>query len=456
MACFSEEEIRRATGATLVSGSAARPTTSVATDSRTIAAGALFVALRGERFDGHDFVAKAVESGAAAVLVERAVDNLPANVAQWVVSDTLRALQDLARFHRRRFSIPVVAVTGSNGKTTTKEMIAAVLAEKYLVCKTEKNYNNEIGLPLTLLQLTEEHGACVVEMGMRGRGQIAELAAVAEPTVGVVTNVGVAHIEILGSQKEIAAAKQELIEALPETGTAVLNVDDPRVAEMAGVARCRVIGCGFQPSAMVRAIDVQYAEGRTKFTCRLFDEVFALTLQLLGEHNVYNALLAIAVGRVLGVNSRRIRQAFQNLSPEGQRQEVVRLGGIQFINDAYNANPVSLAMALKTLFQFGEGRKVAVLGDMLELGERARAFHREMGTAVAQVGVAVLLTVGDLAAEMIEPAAAAGVETHACRSTKEALAVLRELLHDGDIVLVKGSHSMHMENIITDWKEGNH
>ena len=408
--------------------------------------------LKGERFDGHDYLQQAVEKGAVAVLCDREIAALPKEVAVYRVKQTRRALEDLAAYHRRRFALPVIAVTGSSGKTTTKELIASVLAQKFRVHKTEKNHNNEIGLAQTLLSLQPEDEVCVVEMGMRARGEIKRLAEVAAPTIGVVTNVGVAHLERLGSQDAIAAAKQELIESIPENGTAVLNWNDKRVRSMASVCHGRVISYGIEPQANVQALDIQYGLGKTKFTCRIFDEVFPVTLPLLGAHNVANALATVAVARVLGLSANRIQRALADAVAGELRQEIIDRSGIRFVNDAYNANPLSMAASLTSLSQFGEGRYVAVIGDMLELGPDEVAMHEELATAVIAAGITELITVGPLARALGEAVKKQShVNVHSVANTNEVMPLLKPLLQEGDIVLIKGSHSLRLDTLVTEW-----
>lgn len=454
MATFSLAEIMGATGANLIGGPQEGRIESICTDSRQVQPKSLFIPLHGEKFDGHDFISGAVQKGTVAVLTEKEITCEP-QVSVLLVKNTLVALQMLARYHRRRCECRVVAVTGSNGKTTTKDLIATVLSQKFNVCKTNKNYNNEIGLPLTLLQIEKEHEVCVVEMGMRGLGQIAELARIAEPDVGVVTNVGVSHIELLGTKENIAKAKSELVASLSDKGTAVLNSDDALVAAMAKQAKGRVIEYGMGNQAMVQALDVVYEKGKTRFTCRSFDEVFPVTMSLLGEHNVYNALAAIAVARLEGVPTNKIQRGLAQAEMGSMRQEVVDVDGIRFVNDTYNANPVSVQAALHTLQQFGNGRKVLVLGDMLELGEKAKEFHRDLATVVHDVGVELVVTVGDLAAELARSVKREGfADTVACASIATAVESLKNLLREGDVVLVKGSRSMGMERIVEAWGRG--
>lgn len=456
MARFTIDEIITATDAVCLQNGAVTQVEFVGTDSRHVTAGMLFVPLKGERFDGHDYIEMAVREGAAAVLTDRPIRVEDKTVAVLQVADTRLALQRLAGYHRRRFGIDVVAVTGSNGKTTTKELIASVLAQQFRVRKTEKNYNNEIGMAMTLLQLEPADEICVVEMGMRGRGQIRELAQMAMPTIGVVTNVGVAHLELLGSRQEVALAKRELIEALPPNGTAVLNYDDERVRQMEQVVAGRTVRYGFDSGAVVQAMDAEYGIGKTKFVCRVFDEVYPVVLPMIGKHNVYNALAAIAVGRVLGISETKIQKGLQSATHVGMRQEIERYGDITFINDAYNANPDSLRSSLASLEQVGDGRKIAVLGNMYELGGAAAKAHREIGMHLTDYGIAAVITVGDLAAELADGAREVGIAATACATAEEAVRALHRTVRAGDIVLVKGSRSMQMEQLITAWKEGIH
>lgn len=452
MAAFTEAEIIQATKAVKLQGPEDVAVGNISTDTRGELSGCLFVPLKGERFDGHNYLQQAVENGAVAVLCDREIAALPKEVAVYRVKQTRRALEDLAAYHRRRFALPVIAVTGSSGKTTTKELIASVLSQKFRVHKTEKNHNNEIGLAQTLLSLQPEDEVCVVEMGMRARGEIKRLAEIAAPTIGVVTNVGVAHLERLGSREAIAAAKQELIESIPENGTAVLNWNDKRVRSMASVCHGRVISYGIEPQANVQALDIQYGLGKTKFTCRLFDEVFPVTLPLLGAHNVANALAAVAVARVLGLSANRIQRALADVVAGELRQEIVDRSGIRFVNDAYNANPLSMVASLASLSQFGEGRYVAVIGDMLELGPDEVAMHEELAAAVISAGITELITVGPLARALGEAVKKQShVNVHSVATTNEVMPLLKPLLQEGDIVLIKGSHSLRLDTLVTEW-----
>ncbi|MBC3536129.1 UDP-N-acetylmuramoyl-tripeptide--D-alanyl-D-alanine ligase [Megasphaera hominis] len=450
MARFTLDEVVQATGGRLVYDVPDRTFSQAETDTRAISQGALFVALKGERFNGHDYVLRAREQGALGAVVseDRPEYNVP-GFAVFLVANTETAYQDLARFHRRRFAIPIVAVTGSVGKTSTRSIIAAVLSQRYHVLQTEKNFNNEIGLPRTLLQLTPEHEVCVVEMGMRGLGQIAELAAIAEPTIGVVTNVGKSHIELLGSQENIAKAKSELVEALPENGAAILNQDDPYVAAMADLCRGKVVGYGVTSNAAIRASRITCNEKGIRFACRCFDQVLDIHMPVIGRHNVYNALAAIAVGRLLGLSEHQLAKGLAEYRGMPMRQELVRCGDYTFINDAYNANPASMSEALRSLTLLTKGRKIAVLGGMLELGEWAQKEHAAIGAEAADLGIDILITLGDLAAGIASAARAKGLTAVYTTATHaEAAARLQELLQPGDTILLKGSRGFAMEKIL--------
>lgn len=451
MAAFTLQEVEKATGGRLLYPVVDDSVFSqVETDTRAITEGALFVALKGETFDGHDYVLQAKERGAAgAVVAEDRPEYKQEGFAVVIVTDTRKAYQDLARFHRRRFSIPVIAVTGSVGKTSTRSMIAAVLSQKYRVLQTEKNFNNEIGLPKTLLQLTPEHEACVVEMGMRGLGQIAELAAIAEPDIGVVTNVGKSHIELLGSQDNIARAKSELVRALSEDGVAILNQDDSYVAAMADLCRGKVVGYGIESNAAIRASRVICSEKGLRFACRCFDQVMDIHMPLIGSHNVYNALAAIAVGRVLGLTEHQLQKGLSEYRGMPMRQELIHLGEYTFINDAYNANPASMSEALKSLALLTKGRKIAVLGGMLELGDWTVWEHEKIGAEAVELGLDALITMGSPASYIADAARKNGLgAVYTAQDHAGAADCLRQIIQPGDTVLLKGSRGFAMEKIL--------
>lgn len=456
MASFTVEEIKKATDGNILQTGSMDYCTGVSTDTRTIEPGSLFIALKGERFDGHKFLTEACDKGAAVLLVsQKDVSNqIPSDVSVICVKDTKQGLEDLAHFYRMKFSIPVIAVTGSNGKTTTKDMITLLLETKYHVCATKKNFNNEIGLSMTLLSMTPDTEVCVVEMGMRGLGQIAELCRIASPTIGVVTNVGTSHIGILGNKENIAKAKAELIESLPDDGVAILNEDDPYVIAMGNKFKGNIIGYGVHGKYVVSACDIQYQSTGTKYMCTCFDEAFRVKLSALGIHHIYDALAATAAARVIGVDVKKIQKALAEFSPGAQRQGVTQVKDVLIMDDSYNANPLSMEMAFHSLKQLNASHYFLLLGDMGELGKFSEKLHFETGKKAAEIGFDGLITVGPLSVHLAEGAKAGGMkQVYTVSSCDEVIPILTKLVHAGDAVLLKGSHAMHMEKIPELWKE---
>jgi UDP-N-acetylmuramoyl-tripeptide--D-alanyl-D-alanine ligase len=434
------------------------PVTGLSYDSRTTQPGDLFFALAGERVDGHQYVAGALATGAAAVADAR---RLPTAVERhWTlidVPDPLAALGALATRHRERHPARVVGVTGSLGKTTTKDLIAAVLGRRYPTLKNRGNLNTEIGVPLTLLELTPEHEVAVIEMAMRGRGQIRELARMAEPEIGVITNIGLSHLELLGSQDAIAEAKAELLEALPPTGTAILNADDP-YCDFLSTRALRSVRFGFAPEADVRCEGIaRRTDGAAfRWSAPAFGvDAAAASIPIPGRHNIANALAAIAAGLWLKVSPEEIAAGLERAEISAMRMEIVRSPeGYLVLNDAYNASsPEAMLAALEVLATQAAGRRqVAVLGSMLELGPASEAAHRQVGEAVAAPGGPdLLVTVGELAASAAAAAREAGMlpeQVIACEDNQEALERLRRRLRPDDVVLVKGSRGMAMEALV--------
>jgi len=422
--------------------------TGVSIDTRTLVPGDVFVAIRGERFDGHTFVSEAFARGAAAAVVSSGADLDDAVGPTLLVEDTVTALQDLSAWYRSRFEPTLVAVTGTNGKTTTKDMIAGALSTRMTTLKTEGNFNNHIGVPLTLLRLAREHDAAVVEMGMNHEGEIARLAQVARPLIGVVTNVSRAHLETMGDLGAIARAKGELLEALPAEGVAVLNGDDPLVMSQAERTRARVETFGLSEGAATRAVDVEEKPHGVRFALAGGGLV---ELPVPGRHNVMNALAAVAVSRALGIPPSEAAAGIASFTPSAMRTSIVRVAGRVILNDAYNANPGSLAAALSTLVSVAGGRPTAaVLGDMLELGRESASAHREAGARAAELGIDYLFLFGVEVAALAEGAVASGMSRERVRiyETKAALAQALEDLPDGAVVLVKGSRGMRMEEVV--------
>lgn len=455
---FTLQDVLTATGGTLVQSGRADAFDGVSTDSRSLAAGSLFVPLAGPRFDGHDYLGQAAGAGAAGVLVERGreslVKGLPAGTAAVSVPDTLRALGDLARLWRIRFTIPVVGVTGSTGKTTTKEMAAAIMGREKNLLKNEGNFNNLVGLPLTLFRMNAAHEAAVLEMGTNRRGEIARLTEIAAPTVGLVTNVGPAHLEGLGSLETIREEKGDLYRVMDGRGTAVINLDDPLLAPWAGRWKGRKITFGIDADADVTASRIAHeAERGTVFTLLAEGASREILLPVSGFHNVSNALAAAAAALGAGFGFDAICQGLMAFRPVGGRMEVYRLkNGACLIDDTYNANPASVAAALKTLQGLkGECKSTVILGDMLELGGEAERYHEEIGRAVAETGVGKAYLRGDFARATAKGALKRGMKGEQVLvdlSTEETVAHLKACLRTGDWVLVKGSRKMKMEEIV--------
>ena len=422
----------------------------VSTDSRKIKSGELFVALKGENCNGESFAKDALKKGAAAVLVSKTAKRIPDGVVL-KVDDTLIAYRQIAGAWRNRFDIPVVAVTGSNGKTTTKDLTAAALTGLGNVQKTSGNFNNEVGVPMTLLELREKHNAAVVEIGMRGLGQIESLVQVVKPTIGIVTNVSNAHIELLGSIENIAKAKGELVAAIKTGGTIILNADNPHTAAMKNLAGAgvNVVTYGMENSADVTAKDILIGSVATEFTLTYRGEDFDFEIPMLGRHNVSNALAAIAAGLTVGLSVEEIQRGVSTLTTTKMRFEVIRRDGLTIVNDAYNASPASMRVAIKTTSEIYSGRSIAVLGDMLELGEISEAVHKEIGAELVENKFDVLITLGELGKFIAAGAREAGLENVYTFDTHEdAAKKILELVRDGDTILFKASHVMHMEKII--------
>lgn len=419
----------------------------VSTDTRTLMPGALFVPLVGARFDGHHFVQEALKRGASATLWQRD-RGIPPGPAI-VVEDTLAALQRLAHAYRRELRARVVGVTGSNGKTTTKDLIAAVLAQRYRVHKTQGNLNNHIGVPLTLLSAPEDAEVVVCEMGMSGRGEIARLSRIAEPHLAVITAIGEAHLAQLGSREAIAEAKLEIVVGLDAKGALFVDGDEPLLDRAEEHFAGTVVRCGFGHRCQWRAEDVAF-QGLDGMTFRVGDERYAVPIP--GRHNVKNALYAVAVGRTLGLTPEEVRRGLSGAAITGMRTERVRgVGGVTVLNDAYNANPTSMRASLELLVALPFARRVAVLGDMLELGPEEEALHRAVGRAIDPARVHWLVTVGPRARWIAEGAKEAGfpaARIQCVETPDEAADAVLPLADSNTVILVKASRGMALEELV--------
>jgi UDP-N-acetylmuramoyl-tripeptide--D-alanyl-D-alanine ligase len=445
-------EVAAVTGGKL-EGDGALTFASVSTDSRTLEAGALFLALKGENFDGHAYVAQAIARGAIAAVVSVPMEG----IACIEVTDTLAALQAIARLSRAKFTGPVIAVTGSVGKTTTKEFLALALSPLGTVHKTPANLNNEIGLPLTILTAPPDTKALVLEMGMRGLGQIAELAAIAKPTVGVITGIGVSHIELLGSRENIAQAKGELFEALTTDGLAVLPAADDFATVLKAKSQAPVRTVALETEGDVWATNLKFEAGSwTADVTGPWEGSISLHVPSPGKFNVQNALLAIATAVHLGVDPAAATKAIEGYQPGSMRLETLSAtSGATVLSDCYNAAPDSMAGALETLMQTAPGaggKRIAVLGEMRELGPYADEGHALVGRAIAKLKPEMLVLVGAEKMRKLSAAAIAGGfpldNIHYFDSSGQAAAGVRFIVQNGDVVLIKGSRGVAMESIV--------
>lgn len=463
------EEILTATGGRLLSGATDLTLSGVSIDSRTINAGNIFVGIPGDKYDGHDFIKDALSKGAAGAVVRKdhpvAATLLSGAFGERVmigVEDPLFALQEMARYYRNKFRIPVVGITGSNGKTTTKEMIWSILSRNVSVLKNEGNLNNHIGVPLTLLRLDPSHNMAIIEMGISDRGEITRLCQIAGPTSAIITNVGPTHLERLGRIENVAAAKGEILSFIDPGGVCVLNRDDTFFDVFKAKVSGRVVSFGMSPHADVYtgSADVSF-DGRSiesmrfRLVCPLGE--VDINLHVIGLHNLYNALGAAATAYALGVHLEDIKYGLEKFVPVKMRSVVEHAGGIYIINDTYNANPASMVAAIDTLKNLKEGKqKFAVLGDMLELGENTAAAHRDLGIYIAGTGIDGLIAVGEFAGYVAEGAIDAGMDENnalACNDCVQALDSIKQWIKKGDILLVKGSRGMKMERIVEGLKE---
>ena len=423
----------------------------VDTDSRNIHPGALFLPLEGERFDGHAFINDALEVGAAGCIFARERSSYLPGKFYIKVGNTQRALRDLARWYKSRFDIPFIGVTGSVGKTTTKDMIAAVLGEHYKVLKTEGNFNNMVGLPLTILRLNHTHEICVLEMGMDDVGQIDYLSGIVEPDVAVITNIGDAHIENLGSRKNTLKAKSEIFNHLKKGGFAVLNGDDELLSTLRGQLTVRTVWCGRGDVCDYRAFDI-VSDGESYIRCKVDtpNNHCDVEIPALGDHMVYPAMMAGAIGEHFGLTQEEIVRGILHFAPTKMRMNILRRDeGITILNDTYNANPQSMRAAVEILATGKAKTKIAVLGDMLELGPLAPMLHAGIGELVAKSSIQYLVCAGEMSKHIADAAEAAGMsEVYWRPNKKEALTVLEQIVKPDCTVLVKASRGMAFEEFV--------
>jgi UDP-N-acetylmuramoyl-tripeptide--D-alanyl-D-alanine ligase len=456
MKIMTIEEIARVTGATILQGDPRLEIKNVSIDTRHLIKGSLFFALKGECYDAHDFLGQAAAAGAVGAVVARHPGfTLPSDLVLLKVPDPKEALQKLARHNRQSCPALIIGITGSTGKTATKDILATLLAEKLVTLKTNGNLNNEIGLPLTLLELNTSHQVGVLEMAMRGPGEIDLLCHLASPDGAIITNIGVAHLERLGSQDNLARAKGEILDHIPQNGFAVLNGESPYIYREARRARGKVLFFALRGTADILAFDLKTVEKGIRFTVRINDVEATETevyLPLPGRHNVLNALAAIGAAKILGFSLAEIKAGLAKVTLSKMRLEISERNGLTIINDTYNANPDSVLAALEVLNEVaGQKPKIAVLGDMLELGSYAFEGHRKTGGAIAASNIQYLVTVGELALQIAAGASAAGMpkkNIFTCRDNDEAVSCLQKILVPGGVMLVKGSRLLKMEDIV--------
>ena len=443
-------QIAEFSGAKLEQGDGKISIERISTDSRTIKEGELFVALLGENFDGHKFVEATAKAGAAGAIVDlNWKGKVPTKFAVIRGQDTLLAYQNLAANYRKSLSIKVLAITGSNGKTSTKDFAASVLGRKFRVAKTQGNFNNHVGLPRTILEATSQDEIAVWEIGMNHPGEVAPLAKIAAPDAAIITNVGVAHIEFMGTREAIAKEKGALAEAVGAEGTVILNADDLFSTDIAGRTGARVIFAGTKDGS-IRAIDIQQSADGSEFTILEGAHQCRAQLPVPGIHMVQNALLAVAAGRAFGLSLEEAAAGLASAPLTKARLQIKEINGVQFLDDSYNANPDSMKAALQTLVELDmDGKRIAVLGEMRELGEETKRGHEEVGEAAAAFGIDQLIGIGEMGAVIARAAEKAGLEkSQAVGSTSEAAELLLNIAAPGDLVLIKGSRLARTENVI--------
>lgn len=450
---LSINQIAQFAGAAIQNGSDRIRVTRISTDSRAVRPGDLFVALHGDNFDGHQFVEQALQRGAIGAIVETKFSGkISPEFPLLRVQDTLKAYQQLAANYRRSLGLKVIAITGSNGKTSTKDFTASVLSRQFRVTRTEGNFNNHVGLPRTILEASAEDEIAVWEIGMNHPGEIAPLAQIARPDVAIITNIGIAHIQFMGSREAIAQEKGDLAASLGPDGTLILNSSDEFAQTIANRTSGRVIFAGVEQGEVQARDIIQSANGAEFELLEGAHRCHAL-LPVPGLHMVQNALLAVSAGRVFRVSLEDCAAGLAAAPLTKARLQIKTMRGVQFIDDSYNANPDSTKAALRTLAELEtQGRRIAVLGQMLELGAESRRGHREVGATAASLGIDHLIALGKEAAEIAAGAESAGLTTNEVVTTAELAADrLCEIAHPGDLVLIKGSRSAHTERVLEEF-----
>lgn len=457
------KEILDAVKGKLISGAPDDAVTEFSLDSRTVKPGQVFIAIKGVNFDGHQFLSDVINKGAGGIIIGEGYglpEILPCLAIR--VKDTVTALGDIAGIHRKKFKGPVIAVTGTAGKTTTKEFIGTVLKRRFRVHKTQGTLNNHIGVPMTLMALDNAlFDTAVIELGMNRLGEIKELAGITKPDVGIITNIGPGHLEHLGSISNVIKAKAELLEVIEKEGLVILNMDNEYYPELKRYVRSRLITVGRNPLSDFQAeglgIDKQTAHARFRIIAKPKSGILEIALPVIGMHNIYPALFAAAVGYGLGMRPSEIIEGLENVSLPEMRMEIHEVAGAKIIDDSYNANPMSMSNALDIVGAMDtKGRKIFVCGDMLELGKESARFHEEIGMKVVEKAVNKLITIGKLSADISKTALLHGMkqeDVRHCTDNREAIEVLAHWLEPSDTILIKGSRLNHMEEIVKGIKE---
>ncbi|MCP4682003.1 MAG: UDP-N-acetylmuramoyl-tripeptide--D-alanyl-D-alanine ligase [Desulfobacterales bacterium] len=452
------DDILNATRGEVLCGKGSDTFKGISIDSRKITKTDLFVAITGENHDGHSFVKEVLEKGiSGCVISKKSINKMPVtkwggkNITCVAVDDTTRALGDLARFQRRRSKASVIAITGSNGKTTTRGLVSCVMEQKFATISTIGNFNNEIGLPLTLFQLSKNHEKAVVELGMNHMGEIRALSKIAEPDIGIITNIGPAHLEGVGSLDGVMHAKGELLDEIKKTGTAILNADDPRILNLAEKTQVPILFFGISKKAAVRALSIEPGESETVFTLVLPTGKISIQLGVPGKFMVSNALAAAATGYQAGLSLQEIKTGIERFQPSQGRMNIIKSKGINIIDDAYNANPDSMKSAIHTLLSLkGKKRGILVLGDMLELGEHAVSLHQDIGALAADTDIHKVYATGHYAGAIEKGARDGNMDADKIftGTYEEILEHLKKDLTASDWILVKGSRGLKMETIV--------
>lgn len=457
MAVFKCSEVIKAVGGNLVSGDANVIFSGISIDSRKIGNGELFIPIEGKNFDGHDYIEKALKNGASGALTKHSDVNYHNYSDKCIINveNTLKALGDIAKYHRSRFNTKVVAITGSVGKTSTKDMISKVLEEQYKVLSTQGNFNNEIGLPLTLLNLQKDHDIAVIEMGMRGFGEIELLSKIAKPDTAVITNIGSSHIEKLGSRNNILKAKMEIIHGMESSGTLILNGDDNLLLSLKDLVGMKTIYYGLEENLKYQAYNVKTGENGSMFYVMLGNKEYEIKLSVPGIHNVYNALAAISTGMEYGMDPELILSGLAKYKSSYMRMNIINNGVNNIIDDTYNSSPDSVKAALSVLCELSAKRKIAILGDMLELGEFSEKAHYQAGIEAVKAGTDFIIAIGQFAQNTVKGALQHGISKKnvlVLDNNDDACKFLETYLKIGDALLIKGSRGMGMESIVSYFK----